>query len=128
MKILVLFRGLPGSGKSTLSAQLCDVTLSADDYFIQPNGSYKFDPTGIRNAHRQCQSNTTAAMRLGIPKIGVANTFTKEWEMEEYFKLAEKYGYQISTVVVENRHGSSNSHGVPTEAVQQMKERFEVKL
>ena len=36
MKDLILFRGLPGAGKSTLADTLCDVAYSADDFFIQP--------------------------------------------------------------------------------------------
>jgi 50S ribosomal subunit-associated GTPase HflX len=62
------------------------------------------------------------------PEIVVSNTFTQEWEMEEYFKLAEKYGYMVFTVVVENRHGGVNQHGVPEEKLEQMKNRFEIKL
>jgi hypothetical protein len=31
-------------------------------------------------------------------------------------------------VVVENRHGNENIHGVPENKLQQMKDRFEIKL
>jgi hypothetical protein len=48
--------------------------------------------------------------------------------MEEYFKLAEKYGYMVFTIVVENRHGGVNQHGVPEDKMEQMKNRFEIKL
>ena len=128
MKILILFRGLPGSGKSTLSAHLCDVTLSGDDYFIQPDGSYQYDHSRIQDAHAQCQSNTETAMRLSIERIGVANTFTEEWEMQPYFSMAKKYGYQISTLIVENRHSSGSSHGVPESTIDAMASRFEIQL
>ena len=36
------------------------------------------------------------------PEIVVSNTFTQEWEMEQYFKLAEEYGYMVFTIIVEN--------------------------
>jgi hypothetical protein len=58
----------------------------------------------------------------------VSNTFTQEWEMQPYFDLAEKYGYMVFSIIVENRHGGSNQHGVPAEAIQRMKDRFNVKL
>lgn len=61
-------------------------------------------------------------------EIAVSNTFTQEWEMEIYFKLAEQYGYTVFTVIVENRHGGVNTHGVPEEKIEIMKNRFEVKL
>lgn len=62
------------------------------------------------------------------PTIVVSNTFTQEWEMEPYFKLAKKYGYTVFSVIVENRHGGENEHGVPEEKVQIMRERFQIKL
>jgi len=61
-------------------------------------------------------------------EIAVSNTFTQEWEMETYFKLAKQYGYTVFTVIVENRHGGVNQHGVPEDKIQIMKDRFEIKL
>ena len=61
-------------------------------------------------------------------EIAVSNTFTQEWEMEVYFKLAKQYGYTVFTVIVENRHGGVNQHGVPEDKIQIMKDRFEIKL
>jgi hypothetical protein len=61
-------------------------------------------------------------------EIAVSNTFTQEWEMEPYNKLAEKYGYKVFSVIVENRHGGVNTHGVPEDKLEIMKNRFEVKL
>jgi hypothetical protein len=63
-----------------------------------------------------------------IPKIVVSNTFTQEWEMEPYFEMAKKYGYKVFSIVIENRHGGSNEHGVPEDKIKIMKERFEIKL
>lgn len=128
---LYLFRGLPGSGKSSASASLCDVVLSADDYFYQPSADgwhYAFNPAYIRDAHQQCICNTEAAIRLGIEKIGVANTFTQHWEMAPYSALAEHYGIRIYFLIVENRHDGSSTHGVPDEVMGAMARRFEVQL
>lgn len=131
-KHLILFRGLPGSGKSSLSAALCKRVFSADMFFetMAENGDliYNFDATKLRDAHDWCQRNVDITMSFGIETIGVANTFTQEWEMKPYFEMAEKYGYRVSTIVVENRHGSTNIHGVPSEIIEKMKNRFELKL
>jgi len=62
------------------------------------------------------------------PEIVVSNTFTQEWEMESYYKLAEQYGYKVFSIIVENRHGGVNQHGVPADKLEQMKNRFEIKL
>jgi hypothetical protein len=48
--------------------------------------------------------------------------------MDEYVKLAEKYDYMVFTIIVENRHGGINQHGVPAEKLEQMKNRFNIKL
>ena len=48
--------------------------------------------------------------------------------MGEYFKLAEKYGYMVFTIIIENRHGGKNIHGVPDDKLEQMKKRFEIML
>jgi hypothetical protein len=67
-------------------------------------------------------------MMKEVPTIAVSNTFTQEWEMEAYYQLAEQYGYQVYSLVVENRHGGVNEHGVPADKLEQMKNRFEIKL
>jgi predicted kinase len=131
MASLILFRGLPGSGKSSAAQCLCDVVLSADDFFLCPsqNGwEYRFDGSRIRDAHAQCIKNTEAAIRLGIAKIGVANTFTQGWELAPYYALGKQCGIQVTSLIVENRHGSNNSHGVPSDVIQVMRSRFEVQL
>ena len=61
-------------------------------------------------------------------RIVVSNTFTQEWEMEPYFQMAKTYDYKVFTVIVENRHGGVNTHGVPEDKLQMMKDRFEFKL
>lgn len=127
MKQLILFRGLPGSGKSTMAESLCNEVWSADMFF-EKSGEYIFDPTRLSEAHQWCRAHTEKSMDEGESLIGVANTFTEEWEMEPYFELAKRYGYQVSTLIVENRHGSKNVHGAPDEAVERMRNRFRVKL
>jgi predicted kinase len=132
---LILLRGLPGSGKSTLAKIILQLrstdepeVLSADDFFEDQEGDYNFDPTKLKEAHNYCQFRCSERMRQQKAKIVVANTFTEEWEMEEYFKMAERYNYRVHTVIVENRHGSENVHEVPEEKLQQMQNRFEIKL
>jgi hypothetical protein len=48
--------------------------------------------------------------------------------MEPYFTLAKEYGYTVFTIVVENRHGGTNVHNVPEDKIEQMKNRFSIKL
>ncbi len=132
MKQLILLRGLPGSGKSTLAKMIVDRVSShkeADMFFVDRNGNYNFEPSKIKDAHEWCQDAVEFLMKdMQRSLIVVSNTFTQEWEMDAYYKLAEEYGYQVHSVVVENRHGGVNTHGVPEDKLEVMKNRFEVKL
>ena len=127
MKTLILLRGLPGSGKSTLAKSIGGSHYEADMYFMV-NGEYKFDVTKLKNAHSWCQDMVYMDMLKDVPTIVVSNTFTQEWEMEAYYKLAKEHGYTVFSLIVENRHGGKNTHGVPDDKLEIMKNRFEVKL
>jgi len=134
MKNLYLLRGLPGSGKSTLAREIGDAFVEADMFFMS-DGEYKFDGSKIKDAHAWCKSTVREWMEINdntwgieFANIAVSNTFTQEWEMEDYYKLAEEYGYKVFSMIVENRHGGVNQHGVPEEKLEQMKNRFEIKL
>ena len=127
MKQLILLRGLPGSGKSTFANLLGGIHVEADQYFMR-DGEYRFDASKLKQAHNWCKLRVEHSMEDGVDKITVSNTFTQEWEMDAYFELAEKYGYQTSCLIVENRHDSKNIHGCPDDKIKQMRNRFEIKL
>ena len=127
-KVLYIVRGVPGSGKTTLAKQLTANVFEADHYFYDNDGNYNFIPSEIKEAHKECQQFVGFAMESNIQKIAVSNTFTQEWEMEPYFELAKKHSYKVFTIIVENRHGGVNQHGVPEDKIEQMKNRFEIKL
>lgn len=129
---LILLRGLPGSGKSTLAKLLSDgnfPVMSIDDFFTDPvSGSYNFDPYKNYIAYNQCEERTEETLRKGIKKVFVDNTFTLEWEMQPYFKLAEKYGYQLFVITVENRHNGNNIHDISREQLEKMAAKYNIKL
>jgi energy-coupling factor transporter ATP-binding protein EcfA2 len=129
---LYILRGLPGSGKSTLAKSLGGTHFEADQFFIV-DGKYKFDASKIKEAHKWCQDSVNTAMLLNNtallnPVIVVSNTFTQEWEMEPYFDMADYFDYKVFSIIVENRHGGINQHGVSEDKIEQMRNRFEFKL
>ena len=132
MKELFLLRGLPGSGKSTLAKSLDGIHIEADQFFMTGD-EYRFDATKLKEAHNNCLSRVKSYMYIYSSKdtserLIVSNTFTQEWEMKPYFDLAESYGYRVYSLIVENRHGGINEHGVPADKLEQMKNRFNIKL
>jgi predicted kinase len=132
MKELILLRGLPGSGKSTLAKSLDGIHIEADQFFMI-DGEYRFDASKLKDAHNYCFTRTKSYMYIHSSKdtaerIIVSNTFTQEWEMKPYFELAEKNGYRVYSLIVENRHDGVNQHGVTADKLEQMKNRFNIKL
>jgi predicted kinase len=132
MKTLYIVRGLPGSGKSSFAKSIGGIHIEADQFFMM-NGKYNFDLTKIKLAHKYCQNQTEAWMKtdgtqVNNHKIVVSNTFTQEWEMQPYIDMAEIFEYKVFCVIVENRHGGVNQHGVPEDKIQLMKDRFEIKI
>ena len=128
MKELFLLRGVPGAGKSTLANSIGGTWVEADIYFTNIEGEYEFDASELKQAHKWCYDVVEETMNFQSDKIVVSNTFTQEWEMQPYFDLAEKYGYRVYSLIVENRHLGINSHGVPEEKLVQMKNRFQISL
>ena len=134
--ILFLVRGLPGSGKTSFATHIWNeyAVCEADKFFYDKEGNYNFDPSKLKEAHAWCKNEVEIRMidhqnnPQYYPEIVVSNTFTQEWEMEDYFKFAEKYGYKVVSLIVENIRNGKNIHGVPDEKIEIMKKRFVVRL
>ncbi|XP_029923136.1 NEDD4-binding protein 2-like 2 [Myripristis murdjan] len=133
--VLILMRGLPGSGKTTLAKELLStgpsgLILSTDDYFAHKNG-YDYDPSLLGVAHEWNQSRAKEAMNNRHSPVIVDNTNIQAWEMKPYIKMALERGYSIhfhepdtswkfDPFELEKR----NKHGVPQEKIAQMLDRF----
>ncbi|XP_021397617.2 NEDD4-binding protein 2-like 2 isoform X2 [Lonchura striata] len=138
-KLLVILRGLPGSGKSTLSrvllGQSCDgIVLSTDDYFHQQYG-YTYNAAQLGDAHEWNQKRAKQAMEQGKSPVIIDNTNTQAWEMKPYVEVALEKGYRVEfhepdtwwkfdPEELEKR----NRHGVTCEKIAQMLERYEYQI
>lgn len=124
MSTLILIRGIPGSGKTTLAKKLAAETNTvhheADDFFMV-DGEYKFNPKYLQQAHSHCFVNIREALESG-PSAIVANTFTQAWEIQTYLELAKKLGVNTRIIHCLGNYGSI--HNVPAEKIEQMQARF----
>ncbi|XP_042313449.1 NEDD4-binding protein 2-like 1 isoform X2 [Sceloporus undulatus] len=136
-KSLYLLRGLPGSGKSTLARQLkhefpSAIIFSTDDYFITEDGTYEYEPDDLEDAHKWNQKRARKAMKNGKSPVIIDNTNIHAWEMKPYVIMALENNYEVIFREPDTHWKFNvreltrrNSHGVPREKIQRMKERYE---
>jgi predicted kinase len=130
VQTLFLIRGMPGCGKTTLAMQLDLDMFEADQFFVDSNGNYFFDPSKLPQAHAECGKNTLECLLDGKSCI-VSNTFSMRWEMETYLQMAKNNNVRV--VVMDLFDGgctdeelvARNVHGVPLGAIQAMRNRWE---
>lgn len=136
MSVLIILRGVSGSGKSTFGKYLGNylmweherIICSADDYFINNDGEYIFDPSKLPIAHETCRKKAERAMIDHVDHVIIDNTNTSESEIKPYIEMAKEHGYQVFSLVVENRHGNSDKHNVPSEVKEKQENRIRTSL
>ncbi|XP_048197499.1 NEDD4-binding protein 2-like 2 isoform X1 [Perognathus longimembris pacificus] len=92
-KLLILLRGLPGSGKTTLSRILLGqsrdgIVFSTDDYFHHQDG-YRYNVNQLGDAHDWNQNRAKQAIDQGRSPVIIDNTNTQAWEMKPYVEMEE---------------------------------------
>ncbi|KAF1471264.1 NEDD4-binding protein 2, partial [Eudyptula minor novaehollandiae] len=135
-QVLVLLRGVPGSGKSYLARTLLEdnpggIILSTDDYFYK-RGQYHYDPDCLGEAHDWNRKRAKEAFEMRISPIIIDNTNIQAWEMKPYVTLAQQFKYKVmfrepdtwwkfKPKELERR----NIHGVSKEKIKRMLEQYE---
>ncbi|XP_032916027.1 NEDD4-binding protein 2 [Catharus ustulatus] len=135
-EVLVLLRGVPGSGKSYLARNLLEdnpggIILSTDDYFYK-HGQYHYDPDCLGEAHDWNRKRAKEAFEMRLSPIIIDNTNIQAWEMKPYVALAQQFKYKVmfrepdtwwkfKPKELERR----NIHGVSKEKIKRMLERYE---
>ena len=133
--VLYIMRGCPGSGKSTLATELKGRNgrvFSTDDFFVQSDGEYVFDPKKVATYHQRNQERARKAISEGVSPVVIDNTNTTYWEMRPYVETGLRHGYRIEFVEPSTpwKYDTSelsrrNSHGVNEETIKRMLKRFQ---
>lgn len=132
---VIIMSGASGSGKSTearrIAQEIHAATLrevrivSADHYFNNLDGIYRFDASKLPQAHGECLLKFVEACqnRREIAAVIVDNTNIDPIEMAAYVQLAAAYGCEVEIVTVYCDHkiaAARNVHGVPALTVERM--------
>lgn len=123
--ILYILRGLPGSGKTTLSKMFVrsDKRRREADMFHMADGEYNFIPENAARSHEWCRLEVEKMMIESASDCSVSNTFTRREEYAPYIALADKYGFDVA---VFDCHGPwKNTHDVPDDVLKKMADRWE---
>lgn len=121
--MLYLLRGPSGAGKSTfantlLLAGVVDHVFEADQFMVDEYGNYAYDRDRLKFCHSECRRLTEEVLELG-DNVAVANTFTKRWEVDAYFRLTP----HVTVITLEGNF--PNMHGVPDDVVAHQRMRME---
>lgn len=137
-KCLIIIRGVPGAGKTTLaqdiivqtaSRGLTSVILETDQYFTETDGTYNWDISKTAEAHDDTQNRCVEALDESTACIIVSNTSIKIAHMQPYMDMARAAGYEFKllhkTVAGPMLASSRGIHAVPAEVTERMYETYE---
>jgi hypothetical protein len=133
VKVEVL-RGVSGAGKSTYvnrylkeDGSMSVTVVSADQFMVDDEGNYAFDPTRLGECHNKCLAKflllleeASGSSDPSLALIVVDNTNTTLWEASPYIQLALTLGHEVkvTTLLCDPRVAFNRCiHGTPAHAI-----------
>lgn len=127
---LLLIRGLPGSGKSTM-AKIIQNSIEypwaafvhlENDMFRMQDETYVWEPGRDQAVHMSCLGATFAELQSGH-NIVVSNTFCLRASIQDYVEIAQECGAYLT--VSEASGTWTSTHNVPKQTLDHMRSHWE---
>jgi predicted kinase len=131
-KNMIILRGLPGSGKSSVATYFMNVdkkltvVCTADNYFMTDD-KYVFNKNLLADAHVYCYNSVKHAIENNVNTIIIDNTNCKLIEYKKYIDIGKINNYKITVIEIfcENKDkalefAKRSSHDVPNKDILKM--------
>lgn len=122
---MLLIRGQPGSGKSTVASKLAakyGVKHFENDSYLMHGDKYVWTPEAAKDAAKRCFEDAMSALRSGKDTI-VSNVFVTRKSIDRYVRAAKQLGCEVQVWRMTNDFG--NVHDVPVNVLASMKSGFQ---
>lgn len=134
--VLIIIRGVSGSGKSTFAdflinnlkqyfpvdkyiVELPPQKFEADQWFV--DNDEPWNPRYLHTAHEWCMAEVKKSLRDGYITI-VSNTTTTKKELDPYIKIAKDLSLQYFVLISDSDY--VNMHGVDDDKLRKQAQRF----
>jgi len=128
VKTLLILRGLPGAGKSTLAKHLLLHSVNAKelslDLFIEQFGYHE---TMMKEWSNELKEKCEFYMQNEVELIIYHGVNAQGWSYTPFLDMAKEHDYTAFVLIVENFHGGINE-SVPVLKWNKMQEKFKIHL
>ena len=128
MRRLVLYRGVPGTGKSTQATKDASpgtYILEEDDYFTLPDGTYRFSLAHRRAAIEWTVARACALLYQGASEVFVCAVLPLRDDVARFKQVILDRHPDVTFEVREPKGGVGSIHGVPTESQRMFESLYE---
>lgn len=127
MSTLYIFRGLPGSGKTTEANKLGCIVISAQDMYAMRDGEYKWSAQNTKDAKLWAENILGLCLRAGVD-VAIAEVMPKLEKVKMLIDDARGFGYncKVTDLIVDVETSlARNIHNVPEKTIRLMDKAFE---